>query len=245
MRRPIPDTIQDFLSDHERGLCDTEVSARRASFGRNDILEKAPGGGWQLLADTARDPMLWFLLITSLLFAFLKDIDEAVILLIAVLPLVGMDFYLHHRTAASTAGLRSRLASNAQVIRAGKQQTLPAHELVPGDLVLVTQGDAFPADGILLLTDQLQVDESALTGEAWPVHKHAIDSTVLTEQATALQGQYWGMAGTRVLTGSACLCIAHTGQQKGWRASKGLIDLVIRLNTKTNIQAGQGQHRYQ
>jgi len=212
LRRPIPETVVDLLSDQEHGLSEAEVVARRASVGRNDIIEKAPGSGWQLLVDTARDPMLWFLIVTSLLYTFLGDINEAVILLIAVFPLVGMDLYLHHRTAASTAGLRTLLATRAVVIREGRKQELPVDELVPGDLVLVKQGDAFPADGILLLADSVQVDESALTGEAWPVHKHAIDATIIVEQASSLDGQYWGMAGTRVLTGSASLCITHTGR---------------------------------
>jgi len=212
LRRPIPETVVDLLSDQEHGLSEAEVVARRASAGRNDIIEKAPGSGWQLLVDTARDPMLWFLIVTSLLYTFLGDINEAVILLIAVIPLVGMDLYLHHRTAASTAGLRSLLASRAVVIREGTEQEVAADELVPGDLVVVKQGEAFPADGILVCAENVQVDESALTGEAWPVHKYPIDATIITDDASTLDGQYWGMAGTRVLTGAASLRITHTGR---------------------------------
>jgi len=212
LRRPIPDTIIDLLPNHEHGLSETEVMSRRAVSGRNDIIEKAAGSDWQLLLDTARDPMLWFLIITSMLFTFLGDINEAVILLIAVIPLVGMDLYLHHRTAASTAGLRSVLANRAVVIREGTEQEVVADELVPGDLVLVKQGDAFPADGILVCADNVQVDESALTGEAWPVHKHAINSMMTVGYAASLDGQHWGMAGTRMLTGTAALRITHTGR---------------------------------
>jgi Ca2+-transporting ATPase len=212
MRRPIPDTIISLLSEHENGLSEADVVTRRAYSGRNDIIEKVPGSFWQPLLDAAKDPMLWFLVVSSMLFIVLGDIKEAIILLIAVIPLVGMDFYLHHRTTASTAGLRTLLASRAIVIRDGKEQNVAADELVPGDLVLVKQGEPFPADGILVQTENVQVDESALTGEAWPVHKYSIDSMIIADHVKSLDGQYWGMAGTRILSGAGSLRITHTGR---------------------------------
>jgi Ca2+-transporting ATPase len=211
MRRPIPSELVELLSDTTRGLAQGAVAEQRKRFGRNDIVEKPPGGWWAQLADTARDPMLWFLLVTSGLFFFLGDLTEAIILFIAMIPLVGMDLYLHHRTQASTAGLRSRLASSATVIRDGLRQELAAEELVVGDLVLVHKGEPFPADGVLLACDNAQVDESALTGESWPVRKSALPNLEAAHQS--LDDRHWGMAGTRLLTGSAQLRIAQVGKQ--------------------------------
>lgn len=213
MRRAIPEDILALLSDREHGLSDAEAAARRLRYGRNDIIEKPPGGLRELVIETARDPMLWFLVITSLLFLWLGDITEALVMLAAVIPLVGMDLYLHRRTAASTAGLRSRLASTALVVRNGSQRLVPADELVPGDLVIVAMGDSFPADGILLSAEQVKVDESSLSGEAWPLRKRAVESELITAQNATFDNQYWGMAGTRLLTGSATLRVACTGRQ--------------------------------
>ena len=83
----------------------------------------------ELAADTARDPMLWFLLATGGLYALLGDIAEAMVLLASALPLVAMDFALHRRTRSSTQGLRSRLATVATVVRDGSAQEIPAEEI--------------------------------------------------------------------------------------------------------------------
>ena len=132
--------------------------------------------GWLVVArDTARDPMLWFLVLTAGLFGLLGQVTESLTLLVAMAPLLGMDAYLHRRTTASSAGLASRLASSARVLRDGQWQDIPSRELVPGDLVEVTPGDYFPADGLLVSGSGLQVDESTLTGESLPVAKRILE----------------------------------------------------------------------
>src|SRR5690606_2069548 len=127
-------------------------------------------------ADTLRDPMLWFLVGVGLLYAFLGDFAEAAVLGLAILPLVGMDVYLHGRTQASTRGLASRLASEASVWRDGAVVVLPARELVPSDLVVIGPGAQVPADGLLVDGAGVQVDESSLTGESYAVGKHPLAS---------------------------------------------------------------------
>ena len=87
---------------------------------------------------------------------------------------------------------------------------LAAVDLVPGDLVFVGEGDAFPADGVLVVCENSQADESALTGEAMPVRKHAFEGTLAGEQ-TSVDNDYWGSAGTRLLTGEARLRVVFTG----------------------------------
>src|SRR5690606_8953042 len=112
-----------------------------------------------------------------------------------------MDAWLHRRTQASTEGLASRLASTARVLRDGRWQEIAARELLPGDVVEVVPGDGVPADGLVLAEEQLQVDESSLTGESFPVRKQPI-APGKTPPAGADGGQ-WVHAGTRVLGGKA------------------------------------------
>jgi Ca2+-transporting ATPase len=153
--------------------------------------------------------MIWFLVIVSVLFVAIGDYSEAAILAVAVVPLVGMDLYLHRRTQASTQGLASRLTSQAAVVRNGSTLTVSAREIVPGDLVEVASGVPFPADGLFVLGNDLQVDESSLTGEAYPVRKRPIDPA--SARLSSVDLAHWAFAGTRLLTGSARVRIVSTG----------------------------------
>lgn len=191
------------------GLAASEVIAAR-HFGTNDILPPA-SAGWRAVArDTAADPMLWFLLITAGLSFTVGQATEGVTLLAALLPLLGMDAYLHRRTLASTAGLASRLASTARVQRDGVWQELPARDLVPGDLVEVLAGSYFPADGVFVDGEGLQADESTLTGESLPVRKEALQRAPAGDAAVA--EVHWAAAGTRLLAGTAWVRVVFTGR---------------------------------
>ncbi|MDH5540902.1 MAG: cation-transporting P-type ATPase, partial [Rhizobacter sp.] len=203
------------LATHDQGLSASQVDAQRA-FGFNDIVPLATSG-WRILArDTARDPMLWFLIGTAGLFGALGEATEALTLLAAIVPLVGMDAYLHRRTRASTSGLASRLASSTRALRDGAWVDLPARELVPGDLVEVGPGDYFPADGLLVEGDALQTDESTLTGESLPVRKASLGDA--PPPSGQVPEQSWATAGTRLLTGRALQRIVYTGGETQYGA---------------------------
>jgi len=213
MSRTVPIERLNGVLNNERGLTDEEVSARLNRYGPNHVIEISSSGWLSVALETVRDPMLWFLLSTSLLFVFLGDWTEALTLLVAAVPLVGMDLYLHQRTHASTAGLASRLASQAQVCRNSKTADLPATELVPGDLVMLAAGQNVPADGIFIHGEGIQVDESALSGEAYPIRKHPLAELESTSDELAVDSSHWACAGTRLLTGSAAVRIVYTGAE--------------------------------
>jgi Ca2+-transporting ATPase len=195
------------------GLEQDEVERRLSQYGANDIIESPPNRWCHLILETARDPMLWFFAGTSLLYGIVGQHTEAITLLIAILPLLGMDIYLHQRTQASTAGLASRLATTAFVLRSSIEQQVPSGDLVPGDLVLIRPGDPIPADGIVIAGSDIQIDESALTGEAYPVIKRSLPSTSPRGQEMRVDDSHWTFAGTRLLTGSARLRVVFTGKE--------------------------------
>ncbi len=209
MQRRIPSERLEDLRAPEQGLSESVAAARRARYGANLILETGRGGWVEVARASLRDPMLWFLLATSLLFAAVGDATEAAILLAALVPLFGMDAYLHRRTQASLAGLSSRLAASARVRREGVWIDIAAAELVPGDVVTIDAGAAIPADGVLLHAERLQLDESTLTGESYPVRKAAAPLPLRGD--TSLDARHWSFAGTRVLAGEGRLLIVHTG----------------------------------
>jgi Ca2+-transporting ATPase len=210
LRHIVPSDRIAELFDADRGLTADEVDERRLLYGSNDILGDRSSGWGDIARDTARDPMVWLLVATALLFAWLGDYIEASVLGMALVPIVGMDAYLHRRTQVTTEGLAGRLATQARVLREGAVKEIPSVELVPGDLVIVSESESFSADGVLVAGVNLQADESALTGEALPVRKRPFKSAA-GESETSLENEYWGAAGTRLLTGEARLRVVFTG----------------------------------
>jgi Ca2+-transporting ATPase len=188
------------------------IAARRARFGPNDILEAAEPAWRALLRDTARDPMLWFLLATAAVQEAVGQRREAVVLLAATLPFAAMDAWLHARVAASMRGLGARLAARARVRRGNTEQDVPARDLVPGDVVLVGPGEAIPADGAVEAAEEVQIDASSLTGESLPVRKHAAEPHPVGADIH-IGEDGWVSAGTRVLDGRLRMRVVYTGRQ--------------------------------
>ena len=211
MRHVFPSDRIVGLLNGERGLTSDEAEERHRRYGFNDIITDGSAGWAVILRDTARDPMVWFLGATALLFAWLGDIAEAIVLAAALLPIAGMDAWLHRRTQATTAGLAGRLAPQAEVVRDSKVRTIASRDLVPGDLAIIREGQPFPADGVIVSGANLQADESTLTGEAMPVRKRPCKGRPLGEQDTSVESEFWGAAGTRLLTGEARLRAVFTG----------------------------------
>ena len=212
-RRPVPlDRLGDLLAS-ERGLTEPEAGIRRERYGTNAIIETPPARWRELARDTAKDPMLWFLTATSLLYAVVGQLGEALTLVVALVPLAGMDVFLHWRSQASAEGLRTRLAERAVVVRDGRRVELSAVEVVPGDLTVVAPGEAFPADGLVIRGSELQADESTLTGEAYPVPKQPLRERVVGRDEATVETLHWVFAGTRLLTGEAFVRVVFTGAE--------------------------------
>ncbi|HXV40169.1 MAG TPA: cation-transporting P-type ATPase [Steroidobacteraceae bacterium] len=211
MLHPVPaDRIADIaagLADGERGLAADQVAERRARFGANAIVEEARGPWRELARETARDPMIWFLIGIGILYALIGEPDQALVLIGAIVPLIGMDAWLHRRTRVSTRALGGKLASHAEVIRDGVATVVPAMDLVPGDRVRLPAGESIPADGLIVRGEALQADESALTGESAPARKAPLAAAL----EAAVDSVHWGFAGTRLLTGDALMCVVATG----------------------------------
>lgn len=211
MPRGLPDDRLEGLLGSHAGLSAAQAQERRLRYGPNDILQERQSPWLVIAANTAADPMVWFLLAAAGLFGWLGEAAEAAALGLAIVPVIGMDAFLHWRTHASTEGLRRQLASHAIVLRDGVECHMPASELVPGDLVNLRSGDWAPADGFVETGDRLQVDESSLTGEAMPVRKTTL--ATLPADLSRIADDSRVFAGTRLLAGSASLRIAFTGRE--------------------------------
>jgi Ca2+-transporting ATPase len=208
---PVPVDRLDPDWPRSSGLTSGQALEARRRYGPNQIVEVVEHPWWALARDTSKDPMIWFFAATSALYGVVGQTGEAATLIVAIVPLVLLDVYLHRRTQASTEGLKSRLASSATVVRDGAPVEIAARDVVPGDLALVSSGDMFPADGIVLDGLDLQVEESSLTGESYPVRKRPVAAAPQPYGEPRIGDEQWGFAGTRLLTGRASLLVAYTG----------------------------------
>jgi Ca2+-transporting ATPase len=218
MRKPLP--LERLHGPRNlEGLTTAEARARRVRYGDNAIVERRRHGWRDVVLETARDPMIWFLAGTSALYALTGQRVEALTLVLAIVPLVGMDVFLVGRTQASTEGLNTRLASTARVVRDQAEIVIPALDVVPGDLTVVASGEPFPADGVVIAGSELQADESSLSGESYPVVKRPLIvpsngrsiGSDTAERTVPIEHDHWAFAGTRLLTGRASVRVVFTG----------------------------------
>jgi len=205
---PVPTELIADLARPDDGLSNAEAARRLQQWGRNDIIPAPRADLRELLLETVTDPMIWFLLGVGLLFLILRNYTEAMVMALALVPLAGMDFYLHRRTRLSTSGLQQHLGTMARVRRERITLEVPTESIVPGDLLELGAGDYLPADTLVVAANELRVDESILTGESFPVAKHAL-ALPLGEPAVAASAHCL-FAGTRILTGNATARVVNT-----------------------------------
>ncbi|WP_205501650.1 cation-translocating P-type ATPase [Rufibacter psychrotolerans] len=168
---PNPQVLQEFNSS-PRGLTTQEVQQRLETHGYNELNEAERDPIWKLLLETFKDPMVIVLLLAAAVQLALGEVIEAVIIF-AVLVLNAIVSVVQTKKAEGALdALRQMSAPSAKVLRDGVTQTIAARELVPGDVVVLEAGDYVSADGRLLESGSLRVDEGMLTGESEAVEKH-------------------------------------------------------------------------
>ncbi len=191
------------------GLAEHEVSRLALEHGPNALPASRQRGLWPLLREQSRELMVWILLAAAGVSALLGDPLDAWVILGIVLLNAAIGITQAWRADQALAALRQLAAARATVLRAGRIQDVGAYQLVPGDVVLLEAGAQVPADLRLFEVQQLQVDESALTGESVTVAKHP---AALTDAAQAL-GDRINMAykGTSATHGRARGVVVATG----------------------------------
>ncbi len=169
--QPGPEVLKTLASDLELGLTAEAVASRYETYGRNELPVKPGKPFWLRLLLQFHQPLLYILLVAGLIKAFLGSwTNAAVIWGVTVLNAI-IGYVQEAKAEGAIASLAKAVTTEATVVREGQKLQIPSQNLVPGDVVLLTSGDKVPADLRLLKTTNLQVDESALTGESVPVEK--------------------------------------------------------------------------
>jgi cation-transporting ATPase F len=207
---PAHEVVLLLETDPHRGLTGREATHRLTRFGPNSLPAAAGAGLLVRVLRQFHHPLIYVLLAAGAVTAGLGEyVDSAVILgVVVVNAIVG--FVQESKAEAALEGLRSMVRTRAKVVRDGHQQMVPSEELVPGDLVLLEAGDKTPADLRLIRSTDLQVDESALTGESLPVAK---DEVVLPETVPVADRRNMAYSGTLVTTGTGAGIVVATGDE--------------------------------
>jgi P-type Ca2+ transporter type 2C len=164
--------LQSEGVDGQRGLTSAEAAARTERFGPNEFAAAQSESRWHAFSRQYRDPMQLVLLAAGIGSLYpLKQLGTGLLLILLTLFNAVMGLHQEGQAAASVAALQKMVIVKARVRRDGQLAEIPAGQLVPGDIVAVQAGDIVPADGRLLNTATLEVDESALTGESLPAAK--------------------------------------------------------------------------
>jgi len=174
------DEVLDLLdTDVDRGLDTFEVARRQGHFGPNELTGQEGQGPLLRFLLQFHQPLIYILLAAALVTAFLQEwVDSGVILCVVLVnALVG--FIQEAKALTAIEALAKGLTSQATVIRAGRKTRVSSSELIPGDVAILQSGDKVPADLRLIRTRDLQVDESALTGESVPVVLGSITACLL------------------------------------------------------------------
>jgi Ca2+-transporting ATPase len=158
-----------------QGLSEQEVRERLAVDGYNELPGTKKRTFWHILLEVVREPMFLMLIACGLLYLFLGDQEEAIMLMGFVVVIIGITFYQEQKTERALDALRDLSSPRALVIRDGRQQRIAGREVVRDDIVLISEGDRIPADAVLLTGSNVSVDESLLTGESVQVRKKAWD----------------------------------------------------------------------
>ncbi len=167
------DVLEVLESKSETGLSSADVEARQKKFGLNELKEAPPTSFWQMLWAQINSFVIYMLLGAAIISALLGDYVEAIAIMAIVILNAIMGIIQESRAEAALAALKKLAAPDASVLRNGKRVSVPAAQLVPGDIVFLEAGNYIPADVRLLEAVNLRIDEASLTGESVSVQKNA------------------------------------------------------------------------
>ncbi|MGV8885308.1 MAG: magnesium-translocating P-type ATPase [Microbacteriaceae bacterium] len=192
----------------ETGLTSAQAAAALERTGPNTLARGERAPNLQLLARQFLSPIVIILAIATILSAVLGDVTDAVIILTIILASGLLSFFQERGAGRQMTRLLASVESLTTVLRDGHPVSLPPEKIVPGDVCLLALGDLVPADGIVVESLGLALDESSLTGETFPAEKRATSATALD----AGDRVHAAFLGSHVVAGRGRVVVSTTGQ---------------------------------
>ncbi len=215
------DLLATMIVDARIGLDEKRTADLREQYGFNQLAEAPLVPTWRKLIAQFKDLVIWILILAAIVSGALGEWVDTIAILAIVLLNGVIGFFQEERAGRALAALQKLSAPMAKVLRAGSLASVPARELVPGDILELEAGDNIPADARLLRAFSLTIQEASLTGESVPVEK---DADVVLDPKTTL-GDRCNMAymGTIAASGKARAVVVATGMQTELGSIAGML----------------------
>jgi len=204
------DKLLPLLQAAPHGLSSDEAKDRLARYGANLLKPKKRLDATSLFLAQFKSPIVLILIFASGLALFLGDLINATIILTIVLISSMLGFWQERGATNAVQKLLSIVQIKVLVLRDGRKKEIPMEDVVPGDVVVIGAGDVIPGDCLILESNELFVNEAALTGETYPVEKNA---GVLAPETPLAQRKNALFMGTHVVSGSATAVVVRTGKE--------------------------------
>ena len=234
-RMTAKEVVAEFGSDQRRGLSGQEASARLQQHGPNELETEKPVPAWRRFLAQFQDALILLLLVATAVSIglWIYERDTALpyegLTIFAIVLLNGVLGYVQEaRAERAVAALREMSANEATVLRDGERRSVPAAELVPGDVVLIEEGDTIPADARLIGSTALQAMEASLTGESVPVSK---DVAPVEEEVGLGDRHDMVFSGTAATYGRGKAVVTATGMHTELGKVAGLLSRTEEVTT--------------
>lgn len=183
----------------EAGLSQAEVLERRQKYGENRLPAEKGTTIWTILLNQVKSPLVYIILVAAGVSLAVREYNDFAIIMAVVVIDVILGFIQEYQAQQTYTALKGLLKPTTTVIRDEERQEVEVWELVPGDVVLLNSGEHVPADGKIIESTKLAVDEAILTGESEPVNKNNTDGHDKT------------FMGTTTITGRGTMVVTQTG----------------------------------
>ncbi|OMD47084.1 ATPase [Paenibacillus borealis] len=205
-RKSVADSLQDVQSS-ANGLTSAEVDKRLQNDGYNELKGKKKDPIWKLFLENFKDPMVVVLLIAAIVQIVMGQVMESLIIFLVLILNAVISVIQTRKAESSLDALQQMSAPEAKVLRDGALQTVPARELVRGDIVLLEAGDFVPADGRIIESGSLKINEGILTGESEAVEKH---TDTIPKESPLGDRRNMAFSGSLVVYGRGTLMVTDT-----------------------------------
>lgn len=210
-KRHIDTIVKEFGSNVKDGLDERAIQSARQKFGKNRLKETISGNIFPMLFGQFTSPLIIILIVAALASFYMKEPRDGIILLIIVAMNAIIGFYQEWKAENILASIKKLVVERCTVVRDGKAIEIFVEDLVPGDLVLLSEGDGIPADIRLVDCNGFSVNEFILTGESLPSIKNYLFTTEKTISISDIQNCVF--MGTTVAKGTAIGIVYATGLQ--------------------------------
>ncbi len=208
----------------KKGLSQAKAKELLIENGFNELPSSKPKSVWKIAFEVMKEPMFLLLISCAVLYMILGDYREGIILLSSIFIIIFITFYQYQKTEKALDALKNLASPRALVIRDGVEVRIPGREVVPGDLLVVNEGDRISADANIIESLNLSVDESMLTGESVPVSK-----MVSSDSSNPLHQLF---SGTLIVRGKGLAEVVVTGAKTKFGGIGASLESIVPEGTR-------------